>query len=86
MRGTAVLLFGSRKLVGSSVLRTFPASNACFTRDETSSKRVGLALWPKAAKAIIRLLRCTQPRAAKATAGVAVVGIMASIQRPAVVV
>ena len=36
-----VLLYGTRKSVGSSVLRAFFASNACFTRDELSSKRVG---------------------------------------------
>ena len=36
-----ILLYGTRKSVGSSVLRAFFASNACFTRDEHSSKRVG---------------------------------------------
>ena len=36
-----VLLYGSRKSVDSSVLRTFFASNACLARDEPSSKRVG---------------------------------------------
>ena len=36
-----VLLYGARKSVGSCVLRAFFASNACFTRDEASSKRVG---------------------------------------------
>ena len=34
----------------------------------------------------LRLWRCTQPRAAKATAGVAVIGEMTSIPRAAVVV
>ena len=38
---TGVLLYGSRKSVGSSVLRAFTASNACFARDEPSSRRVG---------------------------------------------
>ena len=39
-----VLLYccmAGRKMVGSSVLRAFPAVNACFARDEPSSKRVG---------------------------------------------
>ena len=36
-----VLLYGTRKSVGSSALRSFFVSNACFTRDESSSKRVG---------------------------------------------
>ena len=35
------MLYGSRKSVGSSVLRAFPASNACFARDGTSAKRIG---------------------------------------------
>ena len=67
-----------------NVLRAFFASNACFTRDEPSSKRVGgVRLSRKPPK-----LRSwsTQPRAAKATAGVAVVGKMASITRPTAVV
>ena len=73
-----VLLYGSRKSIGSSVLRAFFASNACFARDETSSKRVcGVGLSRKPPK--LRSWRCIQPRAAKATAGVAVVGKMASI-------
>ena len=87
------------KSVGSFVLGAFPASNARFARDEPSSKRVGgVVLWPRAAKATfvalrfgrgppkLRLWRCTQPRAAKATAGVAVVGKIESIRRAAVVV
>ena len=73
-----VLLYGSRKSVGSSVPRAFPASNACFARDELSSKRVGAdGLSQKPPK--LRSWRCTQPRAAKATAGVAVVDKVASI-------
>ena len=73
------------KSVGSSVLRAFFASNACFARDEPSSKRVGgLGLSRKPPK--LRSWRCTQPRAATATAGVAVVGKMASITRAAAVV
>ena len=36
-----VLLYGARNSVGSSVRRAFLASNACFTRDEPSSKRAG---------------------------------------------
>ena len=35
------MLYGSRKSGGSSVLRAITASNACFARDEPSSKRVG---------------------------------------------
>ena len=78
-----VLLYGSRKSVGSSVLRAFFASNACFTRDEPSSKRVGgVGLSRKPPK--LRSWRCTQPRT-KDTAGVAVVGKMGSIPRAAVV-
>ena len=50
-----------------------------------SSKRVGgVGLGRKSPK--LRSWRCTQPRAAKATAGVAVVGKMASITRAAAVV
>ena len=80
-----VLLYGTRKSVGSSVLRAFFAGNACFARDEPSSKRVGgLGLSRKPPK--LRSRRCTQPRAATATAGVAVVGKMASITRAAAVV
>ena len=37
-----VLLYGARNSVGSSVLRAFLASNACFTRDEPSSEQVGV--------------------------------------------
>ena len=80
-----VLLYGSRKSVGSSGLRRFLASKACFTRDEPSSTRVGgVGLSRKPPK--LRSWRCTQPRAAKATAGVAVVGKTASIMRATAVV
>ena len=79
-----VLLYGSRKSVGSSVHRAFFAINAFFARDEPSSKRVGgIGLSRKPPK--IRSWRCTQRRAATATAGVAVVGKMASITRAAAV-
>ena len=79
------LLYGSRKSVGSSVLRAIFASNARFARDKPSSKRVGgVGLSRKPPK--LRSWRCTQPRAAKATAGVAVVVKMASITRAAAVV
>ena len=79
-----VLLYGTRKSVGSSVLRAFFPSNACFARDESSSKRVGgVGLSRKPPK--LRSWRCTQPRAAEATAGVAVVGNMASTRATAVV-
>ena len=62
------------------MLRAFFASNACFTRDEPSSKRVGgVRLSRKPPK--LRSWRCTQPQAAKATLGVAVVSTMASITR-----
>ena len=80
-----VLLYGARNSVSSSVLRAFLTSNACFTRDEPSSKRVGgVRLSRKPTK--LRSWRCTQPRAAKATPGVAVVGKMASITRATAVV
>ena len=67
-----------------AVIRAFFASNACFGRDEPSSKRVGgvgLSRKPP----MLRSWRCTQPRAAKATAGAAVVGKMASITRACVI-
>ena len=79
------LLYGARNSVGSSVIRALLASNACFTRDQPSSKRVGgVGLSRKPPK--LRSWRCTQPRAAKATAGVAVVGKIASITRATAVV
>ena len=34
-------MYGGRQSVGRSVLRAFSASNACLTRDEPSSNRVG---------------------------------------------
>ena len=78
-------MYGSRKSVGSSVLGASFASNACFARDEPSSKRVGgVGLSGKPPK--LYPWRCTQPRAAKATAGVAVVGEMESITRATAVV
>ena len=63
----------------SAVLRAFFASNACLARDEPSSKRVGGVGLSRKPPKLVR--RCTQPRAAKAAAGVAVVGKMASITR-----
>ena len=66
------------------MLRALFASNACFARDEASSKRIGgVGLSRKPAKQ--RSWRCNQPRAAKATAGAAVAGEMASITRAAAV-
>ena len=61
----------------------------CFvrsrTRDEPSSKRIGgVGRSRKPPK--LRSWRCAQPRAGKATAGVAVVGIMPSIPRAAAIV
>ena len=80
-----VLLYGTRKSVGSSVHRAFFASNACFTRDKPSSKRVGgVGLSRKPPR--LPSWRFTQSRAAKATAGVAVVGKMTSITRASAVV
>ena len=80
-----VLLYGARNSVGSSVLPVFLASNACFIFDEPSPKRVGgVGLSRKPPK--LRSWRCTQPGAAKATAGVAVVGKMASKTRATAVV
>ena len=68
----------------SAVLRAFFASNACFTRDEPSSKRVGgVGLSQKPTQCSWRY---THPRADKATAGVAFVGRMASITRAIAVV
>ena len=67
------------------MLRAFFASNARFARDEPSSKRFGgveLSRRPPN----LRSWRCTQPRAAKAKAGVAVVGKMTSITRATAVV
>ena len=62
--------------VGSSVLRAFSVNNACVSRDEQLPKRFGgfggVGHGPKPPK--LRSWRCTLPRAAKATAGVAVVG------------
>ena len=82
-----ILLYGSRKSVGSCLLpllRAFSASNACFARDEPSSKRVGgVGLSRKPPK--LCSWRCTQRRVAKVTAGVAVVGKMASVPRAAAV-
>ena len=68
------------------VLRAFFASNACFARDEPSSKRVcGVMLSRKPPKLHSR--RCTQPRESRKTYGRrAVVGKMASITRAAAVV
>ena len=80
-----VLLYGAQNSVGSSVLHAFLASHASFTRDEPLSKRVGgVGLSRKPIK--LRSWRRTQPRAAKATAGVAVVGKMTSITRATAVV
>ena len=63
-------MYGSRKSAGSSVLRALSASNACFTPDKPSLKPVGgVALGPKPPK-LRCSWRCTQRRAAKATAGV----------------
>ena len=67
------------------MLRAFSASNACFARDEPLSKRVGsVGLSRKPPKR--RSWRCTQPRVAKATEGVADVSNMASIPRAAAIV
>ena len=74
----------SQLAASSAVLREFFASNACFAR-EPSSKRVGgVGLGRKPPK--LRSWRGTQPRAAKAAAGVAVVGMLASITRATAVV
>ena len=67
------------------MLRAFFASSACFARNELSSKRVGaVGLSQKPPK--LRSWRCTQPIAAKATAGEAVVGKISSISPTAAVV
>ena len=67
----------------------------CFARSPRAT-RASRAMHPRPSELValhfsreppkLRLWRCTQPRAAKATAGVAVVGKMASIPRAAVVV
>ena len=65
-------------------VRAFSARNACFARDELSSKRVGgdgLSRNPPK----LTSWHCTQPRAAKATASVAF-GSMSSIPRAAAIV
>ena len=49
-------------------------------------KKAWVALYSGRGPPKLRLWRCTQPRAAKATAGVVVVGEMASISRAAAVV
>ena len=65
-----------------------PRENTCFARDEPSSKRVGrvdgvgLSRTPPK----LRSWRCTRPRAAEATVGVAVVGEMTSIPCAAAIV
>ena len=80
-----VLLYGKKKTAGSSALRAFSASNACFARNEPAFKRIGgVGLSRKPPK--LRSWHCTQPRAAKATAGVSVVGKMTSIPRAAAIV
>ena len=68
------------------MLREFSATNACFTRDEPSSKPVGgVGLGPKQPNYVrgvrrapkppsLRSSRCIQSRAAEATAHVAAVG------------
>ena len=67
------------------VLRAFSASNACFARDEPLSRRVSvIGLRRKPPK--LRSWRCTQPRAVKATAGVAVLGKITTILRAAAIV
>ena len=61
---TSVLLYGDRKPVGSSVLRAFTASNACFARNEPSSRVGGVGLEPKAAKATFVTLHSAETYAA----------------------
>ena len=83
-RSSAVLLYGSRKTVSSSVLADSPrATRASRATDPHPSGLVALDFSRKPPK--LRLWCCTQPRAAKATAGVAVVGKMASIPHAAAV-
>ena len=80
-----VLLYGRRKSFGSSVLRAFSTKQRSFARDAPSSKQVGVVgLSRKPPK--LRWRRCTQPTAAKATAGVVVIGKTASIPRAAAIV
>ena len=56
-----ILLYGNPMSAGSSVLRAFSTSNACFTCDEPSSKRVcGVGLGPKAAKATFAALHSAE--------------------------
>ena len=76
-----VLLYGSRKSVGSSGFRAFFASNACLARDEPSSWR-----WaqPKAAKATFVALHSAESRQSYRV-GVAVVGQMILIPRGAAI-
>ena len=54
-------LAGSRKSVGSSVIRAFSASNVCFARDEPSPKRIdGVGLISESRQSYSRRSRCWQ--------------------------
>ena len=83
-RCEGVLLFGSRKSFGSSVLRAFLVSTACFKCDEHSWLWVGgVDLSRKAPD--LGSWGCTPPRADKGTPGVDVAGKLTSISRTAAV-
>ena len=71
------------KSVGSSVFRAFSASNERL--DEPSSQRIGGFGFSRKPPKLLSW-GCTQPRAAKTTAGAAIVGSMGSIPRAAAVV
>ena len=70
---------------GSCVLRTFSVSNAILAREDSSPKRVGVVGLSRTPP-ILRSWRCSPPRAAKATAGVVVVGEMTSMPGAAAIV
>ena len=67
------------------MLRALSVSNACLTRNEPYAKRVGgVELGPTPPK-LRCSWHCTQPRVAKATKDVAVVGKTSSIPRAAAI-
>ena len=75
------MLYGTRKPVGSPVLRAFFArTRSSRATNVRSSELVALGLFSRKSPKS-RSRRRAQPKAAKATAGVAVVGKMVSITR-----
>ena len=83
MRGSTAVQ--QAKSVGSSVLRAFSASNGSANLRPSELVALGLAE-SRRKPPKLRSWGCTQPRAAKATAGAAIVGSMGSRPRAAAVV